>query len=399
MTAPSRQDINMPTSLSLFLVPIRPTVVILTVTPQELNLIQSSCLHAAHDVVNIWMIKRFSENNSAVYGDHAVKSYHPGVKAMNSMLSSKSINVLLIEDSREDAVLIEKALSQTSVIACSVVKAVTINSALGIIAESEFDIVLLDISLPDTSGMEGLEAIHTLAPKLPVIVLTEYADEELVLAAIEKGAQDYMLKDQVNVQAIKRSIQFAIQRKRFEQMLVMQANVDILTGLSNRTLFEIHLENAILKSKRSNDMLGILFIDLNRFKSVNDNYGHSFGDKLLQESARRMKISIRPYDGLSRFGGDEFALLVDDIKDPRDCAKIAQKIINQLAKPFLIGGHMFEIGVSIGIITCLPEENLSREKLMTRVDEAMYRVKKTGKSDYRFYEPASDSRQELLANA
>ena len=318
---------------------------------------------------------------------------------MNAKLMPNSINVLLVEDSKGDAILIEKALSQTAMITCSIIKTVTINAALHILAESEFDVVLLDLSLPDATGTEGVQAVHNFAPKLPIIVITGYADEELALATIQHGAQDYMLKEQMNVQNIKQSIQFAIQRKRSELALVNQANMDMLTGLANRSLFEIRLDNSLQRCKRSGDMLGILFIDLNRFKLVNDNYGHNLGDRVLQEAARRMKVSVRPYDGLSRFGGDEFVMLIDDIKGPADCAKIAQKIIAQITKPFMISGHKFEIGVSVGIVTSHSEDNFTGEDLIRYADEAMYHAKRTGKSEYRFYEHATGQKEQAMVGA
>jgi diguanylate cyclase len=316
---------------------------------------------------------------------------------MFNKLITKSLKILLISQSKIDAKFIEKALSQPASVSCAVVSEVTLNASLRTISELEFDVAMLDMSVPDSNGIDAMRAINNIAPKLPIILLAEHGDEELAMSAIEYGAQDYLLKEQMDIQNIRRSIQFAIQRKRFELMLILQANSDSLTGLANRTIFEMRVDAAIERSKRSGEMLGILFMDLNRFKFVNDNFGHNYGDKLLQEVSNRMKNSVRPYDGLSRFGGDEFALLVDDIKHLDNCAKIAHKIITQLAKPFFISGHKFEIGVSIGIAVCNGEDNLSRAELIKYADDAMYAAKKTGKSEYKFYEFTSNQ-EKVLAN-
>ena len=163
--------------------------------------------------------------------------------------------------------------------------------------------VLLDRSLPDVSEFSGLLNIQTMAPQLPIIFLTAYSDETTALRAVEHGAQDYLFKDKVDGHTIKRAIQFAIHRKQFESILITQANFDALTGLANRTLFESRLDMALARIKRNKTGIAIFFMDLDRFKQVNDTYGHGAGDTLLKEVAERLKKSVRPYDTAARVRG------------------------------------------------------------------------------------------------
>jgi two-component system cell cycle response regulator len=297
----------------------------------------------------------------------------------------RPLRVLLVEDSKGDAILIKKALTQDVPDPHVIQHATTLASALKALAENEFDVVLLDRSLPDATGFNGLISIQNRAPKLPVIFLTGLKDEAIALSAVEKGAQDYLFKDNVDNRTIERAIHYAIRRKRFEEVLILQANFDNLTGLVNRILFENRLDITLTKIKRQEDGIAVFFLDLDHFKQVNDTFGHAIGDKLLQQVGDRLKQALRPYDTVARFGGDEFALLIDGIKTSHDCASIAQKIIELFDIPYHISGKQINMSVSIGIATCMSNESVSREALMKHADEAMYVAKTIPRSEYRFY--------------
>jgi two-component system cell cycle response regulator len=287
-----------------------------------------------------------------------------------------------------DAILITKVLTQATPATHHIQHVSNLATALKTLAENEFDVVLLDRSLPDTTGFNGLLSIQNMAPKLPIIFLTGHKDEAIALSAVEHGAQDYLLKDKTDSHTIQRAIQYAIRRKRFEGELILKANFVPLTGLVNRILFENRLDQALVKMKRHDEGIAVYFIDLDGFKQINDTLGHATGDKLLQQVAERLKKSLRPYDTAARFGGDEFALLVDGIKTSHDCAAIAQNIIKQLDTPFNISGKQIDINVSIGIATCMNKESASRDELMKQADEAMYAAKVSARSEYQFYNAA-----------
>lgn len=304
---------------------------------------------------------------------------------IKNITSLEPLKILLVEDSKTDAILIERVISQAAPNTYRVQRAENLTSALEILGENEFDVVLLDLTLPDTVEFSGLLSIQNMAPKLPVIILTAHADEETALRAVEHGAQDYLFKDKANGHVIKRSMQYAIQRKHFEGVLITQANFDPLTGLANRILFESRLDMAIARSKRSGAGIGVFFLDLDHFKHVNDSLGHAAGDQLLQQVAARLKQSVRSYDTAARFGGDEFALIVEGVAQARDCAVIAQKILQIMAEPFAIASKHVDVSISIGIATCVAGENLTRDDLMQHADGAMYGAKLAPHSDYRFY--------------
>jgi diguanylate cyclase len=162
---------------------------------------------------------------------------------------------------------------------------------------------------------------------------------------------------------------------------------DNLTGLPNRLLLEDRLNQAVVHSDRTNRPFALLFVDLDRFKPVNDSYGHRVGDFLLQAVARRLACALRKADTVARIGGDEFIVLLEDLVQPTDAAVIGKKILADLANPFGILGHQLFISCSIGI-SVYPKHGKDIATLMTNADAAMYVAKQQGRNGYRFFMPA-----------
>ncbi len=173
-------------------------------------------------------------------------------------------------------------------------------------------------------------------------------------------------------------------RKEYETRLTHLANFDSLTGLSNRTLFHDRLEHAIAQAKRNNTRLSLLFIDIDRFKPVNDTYGHHIGDLLLTTVAKRIARCIREGDTLSRLSGDEFTIILEGIEHDDDAAKIAETIIRTLRKPYNLKGNELFSSVSIGITT-YPDDDADINNLIKNADTAMYRAKELGGDKYQFF--------------
>lgn len=174
------------------------------------------------------------------------------------------------------------------------------------------------------------------------------------------------------------------ERMEAEAFINFQAYHDLLTRLPNRALFKDRLSLAIEQAQRSNNQLAVMFIDLDRFKIINDSLGHSVGDRLLQAVAERLQSCIRKGDTLSRFGGDEFTLLLPDVKDANAATQIAEKILTSLKQPFDLKDHQVYVGASIGI-ALNTEFGDSMDSLIKNADIAMYRVKKTGKDGYQLF--------------
>lgn len=175
-----------------------------------------------------------------------------------------------------------------------------------------------------------------------------------------------------------------VRRKDQEKLekLAHDALHDPLTGLSNRALFIDHLNGAFNRARRRKEYLfAVLFMDLDNFKPINDENGHMFGDQVLVEIARRLNGCLRPVDTVSRFGGDEFAILIDDINDDSDAMNIVERIQSELRRPIVIDKKQVQLTASIGVSIGIQENNLPGD-LLRQADEAMYHAKEAGKAQY-----------------
>src|ERR1035437_6778090 len=160
-------------------------------------------------------------------------------------------------------------------------------------------------------------------------------------------------------------------RKVAEERVQFLAYYDALTGLPNRTLLEDRLTKALASARRRKDKVALLFLDLDRFKTINDSLGHSFGDLLLQEVAERLKRFAREQDTVARLGGDEFLIVLTALKDVGDAAIAAERIMNALTTAYVIQGRSLSIGCSLGI-SVFPEHGTDGETLIKNADAAMY---------------------------
>lgn len=176
-------------------------------------------------------------------------------------------------------------------------------------------------------------------------------------------------------------------RKQAEELIWRQANYDALTNLPNRSLFTNRLALAISTAKRSQERVALLFIDLDRFKWVNDTLGHQAGDVLLQEAAQRLTHCVREADTVARLGGDEFTVVLPNLEEVLEARKIAERILDSLSQPFTLDNHEVSIGGSIGI-TCFPDDGQEVETLLKNADTAMYQAKENGRNTFRFFTAA-----------
>ncbi len=174
--------------------------------------------------------------------------------------------------------------------------------------------------------------------------------------------------------------------KRSEEALYRLAHHDALTGLPNRTLLRARLEQALQRAQRTGRMVGVLFIDLDLFKTVNDTLGHTIGDALLVQVAQAMAARVRDADSIARLGGDEFVVLAEDIDKPSAAALLSQRLLEIFSKPFDIEGRELYITASIGI-SFFPGDGRDMDSLLSNADVAMYRAKASGRNTYRFFEP------------
>lgn len=175
------------------------------------------------------------------------------------------------------------------------------------------------------------------------------------------------------------------ERKRSEELINFQAYHDQLTALPNRALFEDRLGQALAHARRYKQALAVMFIDLDRFKLINDTLGHSLGDRVLQIVAERIQGCLRAEDTLSRFGGDEFTILLPQLEEEQAAGVVAEKILQRIADPYLVDGHDMFLSASIGI-AMFPDAGETRDSLLRAADVAMYHVKGEGKNGFSFYQ-------------
>ncbi|TAK63167.1 EAL domain-containing protein [Methylobacter sp.] len=417
------------------------------------------------------------------------------------------MKILLIEDHKPDAVLLRELLMEDTWGSFYLVHAERLEEGVALLKQEHFDLVLLDLSLPDAFGHDTFGRLHQQAPNLPIIVLTGIDDEDLAIKLAQAGAQDYLVKNDLNNGILHRSIHYAIERKRAEEKLRLAATVfestlegilitdaktniisvnqalcsitgycveefiestpnlikserhshvffrqlwdilnktgqwrgeiwnrrkngetfpawvnisavpssatsnishyvavfteitelklseerlnylahhDPLTGLPNRLLFHDRLEQAVLQAQRSKHMIAVMFLDLDRFKAINDTLGHVIGDELLVAVAERLKHCARETDTIARLGGDEFAVIITRIIHEEDVEQVAQKIIQTLSSVYSVGGYEVFITASIGI-NLYPGIDNDRGKLLENADVAMYHAKQFGRNNYKFY--------------
>ncbi len=178
-------------------------------------------------------------------------------------------------------------------------------------------------------------------------------------------------------------------RKQNEEHIRRQANYDALTDLPNRALFSDRLSRSIIAGRRESGMVALLFVDLDRFKTVNDTLGHARGDMLLEKVARRLLDCVREADTVARLGGDEFTIILRNINRSADAAGVAEEVIESLGRPFQLDGNEAFIGGSVGI-TIYPDDASDPETMLRNADMAMYKAKEAGRNVYRFFTPEMD---------
>ena len=180
-----------------------------------------------------------------------------------------------------------------------------------------------------------------------------------------------------------------------EQKLLRLAHYDTLTGLPNRVLFYDRLSRALAHAKRNGWRTGVMFMDVDRFKNINDTLGHSVGDQLLQQIAARLVSSVRASDTVGRLGGDEFGIVLSNLTESNDAALVAEKIIANFNEPFALEGAEFYVTPSLGI-TLSPKDGLEVDELIKNADAAMYRAKEAGRNNYQYYSPEMSARGRAL---
>jgi diguanylate cyclase (GGDEF)-like protein len=326
---------------------------------------------------------------------------------MTDLLQPK---ILVVDDTPANLVAMRRLLAEAG---AELHEASSGNQALALCLDHEFALILLDVNMPD---MDGFEVASLLAETehlhdTPIIFVTAaYADDLNKLKGYRSGAVDYIAKpinkvilqskvrvflelyaararlEQTLEELSERNVQLQqeiAERERIEAQVRHQATHDMLTGLPNRTLFHDRLSAAIDRAGKGGGRFALVLLDIDGFKSINDNYGHPAGDALLQAIAARLKLNLRAGDTVARLGGDEFALIMDELGEAPVLLDRCRQLCASLAEPYPLMGRqdsfVAHVSASIGIAPWSPHVS-GDEALIQSADRALYQAKESGKN-------------------
>jgi two-component system, cell cycle response regulator len=289
-------------------------------------------------------------------------------------------SILIVDDQESNVSLLEQLLSAAGY--THVTSTMNPRGVCAMHRENNYDLILLDLQMAGMDGFQVMVGLKTSqsASYLPVIVLT--AEPEHKLRALQAGAKDFISKpfDLIEVKTrIHNMLEVRLLYKELEnsnKVLEQKALHDSTTGLPNRDLFNDRLAHAIAMAKRHAWTLAVMFLDLDRFKSINDTHGHAVGDKVLQEVAKRLSGHARDEDTVCRNGGDEFLYLLINPQGSENIRRIADTLLQTISQPIDAGDLKPIIKASIGIAV-YPDDGTTGEQLIRNADAAMYRAKES----------------------
>lgn len=334
-----------------------------SVTPAETmpKIIQTICETLGWDYGGYWSLDEQAQSISSIATWHVASL---DVSEFLSYVREKVFDVKVLKTSRKDSGFMRRIWNNAEPIWMHDITVGTASPRAQIAAEAGLRSVF---AFPILAGEEVIGALEFFSHSI------RQPDEMLMGTARSIGIQ----------------IGQFCQRKQAEERIQYLAYYDGLTGLPNRSLFSQRLNHALTQARRSKKNLSVLFVDLDRFKNINDTLGHEAGDYLLQEMAKRFKTCLRESDTVARLGGDEFVILLEDIADSKYAASVAQKIIGTAQSPFTINAGDYQVTASVGI-SIYPEDGEDDQTLMKHADIAMYLAKDQGKNNYQFYSTQID---------
>ena len=291
----------------------------------------------------------------------------------------RPIRVLLVEDNPADVRLIHEMVREVGMDRIDLQPAASIRAAHSRLGSEPYSVILLDLWLPDSSGLHSVERMRAASPDLPIVVLTGLDDEPLALEALKIGAQDYLIKGQVNADTLARAVRYAIERHQLLATLRSQALTDELTGLYNRRGF-LTLANQQLKlSRRMKVDLMLLYLDLDGLKVINDRHGHLEGDRALKQAATLIRDTFRESDIAARLGGDEFAVLAIGLSTTK-VESLVQRLKQNLELFNAAANRKYDLSLSVGAARFDPDSTDSIVELLARADDTLYTNKRSKQS-------------------
>ena len=298
-------------------------------------------------------------------------------------VASRPYRVLIVEDNAGDARLLSEYLSYAAIARFEIVIVNRLDEAISTLrareSDTAFDIALLDLSLPDTHGLETFSDLTRSVPEMPIVVLSGLDDNALAVRTVQNGAQDYLVKGQVNDAALARALVFAIERHRMHTQLKALSIIDDLTGLHNRRGFWTLAPQQMKNAARQRHEMALYYADLDGLKQINDTHGHQHGDWALAQTAHALRQTFRESDIIARMGGDEFTVLAMS-QSPGDIASAIARLHDNIAERNAANPHPFVLQISIGAVLFDPSQAHNLDELLARADKALYQVKREKKA-------------------
>jgi len=295
-----------------------------------------------------------------------------------SPYTPQSLRVLLFEDNPLDAALIKKFLVTVGVRSTNIHHVDTIPSALQMLARENVDVCLADYYLRPSTGFDLMDEAKRYDIDIPFIMLTAMEDRSIDDGALARGAYGFLVKGELTVEGLERSIRYALTRHERERLLARDALIDGLTGLPNRKAFYGRLTGAVADNVGRNGMIAVIVFNLNGTKFLNESFGTRVGDDILRAVANKLKGAKRPSDVVARIGGDEFAILATDLVLPGHAVTHARNLATAITGTFDTCDGKHDVTVAGGVSTMTASKNLSVEvtdRLMHQAAQAMFNAK------------------------
>jgi diguanylate cyclase (GGDEF)-like protein len=295
---------------------------------------------------------------------------------MNSNVPISVTKILLVEDNAGDKRLVLEAFREIADIHSEIVHCQTLAQALAVLEGDRPDVALIDLGLPDAQGLEAVSRIHSVAPEVPLVVLTVLSDESLGVQALKEGAQDYLIKTHIDWRTIWRALCYAIERQRLQVEILNLSLSDDLTGLYNRRGFLTLTQHQIKVAYRTGKPFLVGFGDVDRMKEINDAFGHQEGNHALVDTANILRDSFRQSDILARIGGDEFAMFVTDATQ-NTVKTVTHRLQQKLDLCNTDPSRRYQLSFSVGIVAAGGADRCDIEELLRQADVAMYEKKQS----------------------
>ncbi len=292
--------------------------------------------------------------------------------------------ILCVEDDQDYFLFLKLMVDEYSTDNVEMELATTAGEGIDKLASNRYDLCLLDYRLEEQTGLDVLRAFKDRNIDTAFVFLTSHSKKEIAFEALRLGAMDFLTKSKFDRFEFEKTLSYAIYKKKNELKFEKLATRDSLTGLGNRNLFDEQLKSALMQSERNGERFGLIYIDIDGFKPVNDTYGHDAGDRVLQELGRRIGEQTRKSDISARLGGDEFAIILMRVEDIAVVDRLARKIeLSISSRPYDIENGQVSVGASIGIAT-YPDDGTDIDGLLRLADKRMYECKRGKKGISKF---------------